>query len=639
VYLFGYLNIVGHIMVKMKKLMTIYSAWFVGFGLIIIITAAFLTYWAGTVENKEILEKYTFSEFQMQSHILEKTIDTGTRILETAASSRSFRLYLNNPQAYKREVQETFLMLADANTSIIQIRFLNLRGEEKVRIDKPGESTRAVVVSDIALQNKSDRYYFKEITQTEPDSLYISTLDLNIEQGKIQIPWEPTIRLGKVITVNGKRSGYLIININLHDFVHAIESSIDFKIFLINSSGDFLINSHLLDAWSKQFHKAGFFDHYPDITPDQLQQINDYLIQGDLYIFPLTAIPFNGEKHFIAFETKNIFLKQLKRAILSNMLIIAIIELLLAVPLGYYASRPPDKLNSKLSAANQKLLQNKAILDRFVASTEIDPKGIITSVSSAFCKLSGYTEEEVIGKKYTIFRPTETPNKSYISMWHSVLSGLIWKGDIEYFTRDDKKIWVELTITPVLNSEHTISCFNCIYRDVTSKKELEKMAITDELSGLPNRKQLCDRLESEILSDRNMINPLSLILIEIEDPGIKNYTTGCKVRNELVQLIAVILEGNKKKHDFAGRWDNNEFLLICPETSLPQAQTIAESIASSIGKLKGHPETIPKTRYAVIERQKRESSKQMLDRIYQTLTNLKTGEQPVDQSGQQQEES
>lgn len=115
-------------------------------------------------------------------------------------------------EAALRDVERAFLSLADHHRIFHQVRFLDEAGHEVVRINLA--HGRAQVVSAEELQDKSDRYYFQDVIDLEPDQVYVSQLDLNIEQGEIERPYVPTIRYATpVIDRQGKKRGVIVLNV------------------------------------------------------------------------------------------------------------------------------------------------------------------------------------------------------------------------------------------------------------------------------------------------------------------------------------------------------------------------------------------------------------------------------------------
>jgi len=94
-----------------------------------------------------------------------------------------------------------------------QLRLLDLNGREIVRVNRKGQDAVAVLKND--LQDKSNRYYFRSVKDLAIGEVFVSRLDLNIENGQIETPWKPVIRIATPFTDRfGHKSGVLVANLN-----------------------------------------------------------------------------------------------------------------------------------------------------------------------------------------------------------------------------------------------------------------------------------------------------------------------------------------------------------------------------------------------------------------------------------------
>ncbi|MDV7103614.1 HAMP domain-containing sensor histidine kinase [Vibrio sp. TH_r3] len=148
------------------------------------------------------------------------------------------------------KLAQIFAVYGESVGSLLQVRWLDNKGQEKVRVDvKNGQST---VVSERFLQNKMTRYYFKETMNTPYPMVYFSPIDLNIENEVIQTPYQPTIRVG-LQTGNGDsmRKGALILNYDLinlfNQFRHIHRGQTQLEI--IDQSGFWLLNPDKNKEW------------------------------------------------------------------------------------------------------------------------------------------------------------------------------------------------------------------------------------------------------------------------------------------------------------------------------------------------------------------------------------------------------
>lgn len=129
--------------------------------------------------------------------------------LKVISESPSFKTYVANPTPENvLEVQSLFQAFSRNHDSFHQLRYLDLDGHERIRVDEDG-----VTIEQDALQSKADRYYFREGMQMPPGIVYVSPIDLNIEHGVIEYPYVPTIRF--VLPVEdreGIRRGCIVLN-------------------------------------------------------------------------------------------------------------------------------------------------------------------------------------------------------------------------------------------------------------------------------------------------------------------------------------------------------------------------------------------------------------------------------------------
>ncbi len=113
-----------------------------------------------------------------------------------------------------------------------------------------------------------------------------------------------------------------------------------------------------------------------------------------------------------------------------------------------------------------------SITDRYVISSTTDLKGIITSVSSAFCEISGYTEKELVGKAHNIIRSIDMDKKLFKEMWSQLSNNIIWSGEIKNRHKDGSPYWVHVVITPIFKNDVKVG-YSAIRQDISDKKNIE----------------------------------------------------------------------------------------------------------------------------------------------------------------------
>jgi len=121
-----------------------------------------------------------------------------------------------------------------------------------------------------------------------------------------------------------------------------------------------------------------------------------------------------------------------------------------------------------MSQTYQEAIENSNI----VSKTDIN--GIITFVNDEFCKISGYSYDELIGSNHNIVRHPDIPKSNFTLLWDTILSKTPYKATVKNLTKDGKTVYLNTTITPILDENSQIKEFIAIRYDVTKEVELKK---------------------------------------------------------------------------------------------------------------------------------------------------------------------
>ncbi len=132
-----------------------------------------------------------------------------------------------------------------------------------------------------------------------------------------------------------------------------------------------------------------------------------------------------------------------------------------------------EKYTESIKDVEKKLLKSSDIVDKYVIMSRTDLQGNIIRVSEAFCNISGYSKDELIGKSHDIIRHTDMKKEFFKELWNTISSNETWHGEIKNLSKDNKSYWLETTITPTLNENGEILFFDAISQDISSRKELE----------------------------------------------------------------------------------------------------------------------------------------------------------------------
>lgn len=132
-----------------------------------------------------------------------------------------------------------------------------------------------------------------------------------------------------------------------------------------------------------------------------------------------------------------------------------------------------DVYSKTISQIENALNKSIDIVDKYVIISRTDIHGIITSVSTAFCKISGYEPFELIGKSHNIIKHPEMPTEFFEELWKTIKSGDIWEGEVRNLRKDGSTYWVKTTIVPNFDNNGNITSFDALRVDITPQIELK----------------------------------------------------------------------------------------------------------------------------------------------------------------------
>ncbi len=175
-----------------------------------------------------------------------------------------------------------------------------------------------------------------------------------------------------------------------------------------------------------------------------------------------------------------------------------------------------ETIKTKRELATQKnLLENyKRAVDVSNIVSKTDKNGIITYVNDEFCRISGYSKEELIGANQNIVRHPNMEKETFANLWKTILSKRVWKGVVENRAKNGSSYWVDATIMPILDESGEIEEFIGIRKDITDMILQEKEL---ELLRAKNAKESVDRALALNLKKTIELNPLPSAVIDEED--------------------------------------------------------------------------------------------------------------------------
>lgn len=238
------------------------------------------------------------------------------------------------------------------------------------------------------------------------------------------------------------------------------------------------------------------------------------------------------------------------------------------------------------SQKDEESLKYMRLIDKNVLISKTDLDGNITEVSEQLCLLSQYTKEELIGKTHRVFRHKEMKEEVFIDMWDTITKGEIWNGEIKNRKKDGSYYWIDSTISPDCDINGNVTGYTAIRVDITDKKKIEQIAITDGLTSLYNRRHFDNIFPQQIEINKRAKGLLAFVLIDIDHFKQYNDTYGHQEGDTTLKLVAKALKDTlKRPDDYTFRLGGEEFGLLYHIENEEDALSIANQAKQNIETL------------------------------------------------------
>ena len=252
--------------------------------------------------------------------------------------------------------------------------------------------------------------------------------------------------------------------------------------------------------------------------------------------------------------------------------------------------RALEQRDQALALSRQNLQMAERVIDASLEGIIItDPNGVIEYVNPAFCQVTGYSEEEAIGRTPALLSSGRHDAIFYRQMWHELDTHGYWRGEI-WNRRKGGALYLErLTITAIGDDDGKVTHYAALFTDITLIRENEervrRLAYYDPLTRLPNRRLLEDRLKLAIRHAHRQQQGLAVIFIDLDHFKQVNDTLGHAVGDELLFQVAQRLQSRLREDDTLARLGGDEFLALLPElNSLEEVTLVARRLIDAIAQ-------------------------------------------------------
>ncbi|MDD4960585.1 MAG: EAL domain-containing protein, partial [Gallionella sp.] len=218
----------------------------------------------------------------------------------------------------------------------------------------------------------------------------------------------------------------------------------------------------------------------------------------------------------------------------------------------------------------------------------------IEYINQSFIHQTGYNREEVLGKNPRILHSGKTPPQTFVALWANLTQGKTWEGEIINKRKDGTEYIEWVKISPVLGANGLIAHYLAVKEDITERRASEEkihvLAYYDELTHLPNRRLMMDRLQQAAAASTHSKQSGALLFIDLDHFKTINETKGYDIGDLLLLEVSRRLSANVREGETVARLGSDEFIVILaaldpsPHEAATQARQVAEKLQVSLSQ-------------------------------------------------------
>ena len=245
-------------------------------------------------------------------------------------------------------------------------------------------------------------------------------------------------------------------------------------------------------------------------------------------------------------------------------------------------------LRTEMEARNNLLIAALEAAANGIVITDKD--AVVIWANPAFGRLTGYSPEEAVGHRPNDLIKSGLQNGAfYQDMWANLTIGQHWRGELINKRKNGSLYHEELSIAPVKNSVGEITHFIGIKEDITERKEMEsqlqKLASTDPLTGLANRRVFLEQLEQETAKVARLSNYSAvLLMLDLDFFKRVNDAYGHATGDAVLKAFAEVVRNTSRVIDVPARLGGEEFAILLSGADKNDALAMAERLREQVAE-------------------------------------------------------
>jgi diguanylate cyclase (GGDEF)-like protein/PAS domain S-box-containing protein len=217
-----------------------------------------------------------------------------------------------------------------------------------------------------------------------------------------------------------------------------------------------------------------------------------------------------------------------------------------------------------------------------------DPAHPVVYVNAAFEQITGYPAAEIVGRNCRILQGAHGDQPGVAEIRRALAEQREARAVLRNYRRDGRMFWNEFRLTPVRDDAGTLTHFVGVLADVTERQRQEEQlawrATHDDLTGLPNRQLLHDRLQQAIAGAGRHGHGVAVVFVDLDDFKLINDSLGHSAGDTALKEIARRLHGIVRDADTVGRFGGDEFVVVLAQTDEAGLQAVIARIGEVLAE-------------------------------------------------------
>ncbi|MBR7890270.1 diguanylate cyclase [Marinomonas sp. A79] len=546
---------------------------------------------------------------------VQKEIYEQIHLLAALKSSVLLTKFVTNRTQENREsLESSFINISTNFHRFDQIRLLSNEGFELIRVNFEKGQGVAVPLAD--LQDKSQRYYFNETNRLSDHQVYVSQLDLNIEQGQIEQPHKPMLRIATpVIDSKGNRAGVLVVNYlakgMLDNFRYQMSQRVGQQGMLIDPDGYWLSNHQRINEWGADLGRPEhtFSRLYPEAWPKISSSASGTVFTGQ-GVFRFESIePLDFAKsehghfkadHYPLFSPSSLSNSDWKIVVYipndyikSQSILYQPLGQLFFVLITLFVAGLAALVAILLTQQQARLIKQKELDDLYNHAPcgyhSLDKNGFFVRINQTELDWLGYSRDEVIGRSFVDFLKNESKGRFYELFDELKVKRKIENEVLEMQCKDGSSFHASSSVRSLQSERDNFAVARASVFDISDRikleKKLETLANIDPLTNVSNRRHFYEQANTEFKRAKCSDGKVSIIMFDIDYFKKVNDNYGHDVGDTVLKLLTNEVGKCLRDIDLFARFGGEEFIILLTEQSDDETARVAERIRNTVERL------------------------------------------------------